>query len=122
MSRGTWTCVIIIVAIAGIAAACAPDDADPIALGETIYAGNCATCHGADGTGEPGVYPPLEGNEFVLGEPGPVIELVLSGRGGMPPFGGDLSDREVAAVLSYIRNAWGNDAPEVSTGQVEAVR
>lgn len=122
MSREIWMGAIIIVAIAGIAGACGPDDADPTAMGETLYAQNCATCHGAEGTGEPGVYPPLAGSEFVMGEPEPLIELVLSGRGGMPPFGGDLNDREVAAVLSYIRNAWGNDAPEVSAGQVEAAR
>ena len=69
-----------------------------------------------------GAYPQLAGNDFVMGDPDPVIDLVLRGRGGMPPFGGQLNDQQIAAVISYIRNTWDNEAPVVQPEEVSAVR
>ncbi len=82
--------------------------------GENIYLENCARCHQLDGLGFVGLYPNLAGNPIVtLHDPVPIIETVLHGQGSMPPFRSDLNDEETAAVLSYIRNAWGNRASVV---------
>ena len=93
-----------------------------IALGESVYDQNCARCHGGQGDGAGGAYPALAGNDFVTGEPERVIEIVVHGRGAMPAFGGELSDREIAAVISYIRNTWGNAASRISPDDVGAAR
>ncbi|MBX6392493.1 MAG: cytochrome c, partial [Burkholderiales bacterium] len=90
----------------------------------------CADCHGEQGEGVPGMYPPLAGNRAILLEP-PVntIRAVLNGGFppatagnpqpfGMPPYATLLSDEDVAAVVSYIRNAWGNRASPVNAWEV----
>ena len=125
MSRRASCCLVVILLIAGLAAACEPAPEEPedlIAMGEPIYGQQCEGCHGPDGMGLDGAYPALADNQFVLGEPEPVIDVVLRGRGGMPPFGGQLDDQQIAAVLSYIRNTWGNDAPVVRPEDVAAER
>jgi mono/diheme cytochrome c family protein len=58
----------------------------------------------------------------VTGDPEPVIEIVVDGQGAMPAFGDELDDEEIAAVVSYIRNTWGNDAGVVDPAAVEALR
>ncbi len=102
--------------------------------GAALYEKHCADCHQADGTGVPRVYPPLAKNRSILGShPNNPIRMVLLGgfppstEGnprpyGMPPFAYDLSDREVAAVVTYIRQSWGNAAPPVSPVEVGASR
>ncbi|MDQ4076447.1 MAG: cytochrome c [Chloroflexota bacterium] len=92
-----------------------------LAHGEQVYADNCAVCHGSEGEGRGG-NPPHRNNPFVTGDPEPVIEVVLHGRGGMPAFGDQLSDQEIADVISYIRTAWTNDAEPVTPEQVAEVR
>ena len=93
--------------------------------GEKIYAQQCAWCHGERGEGEPAVFPPLAGNRAVnLGNPANLIQVVRRGgyapatEGnprpyGMPPFGHVLDDAEIAAVLTFVRGSWGNNAAEV---------
>ncbi len=93
-----------------------------IAQGESVYEQNCARCHGERGTGAGSAYPALAGNERVTGEPDRVVEIVVHGHGGMPAFGDELSNEEITAVVSYIRNAWGNDAPGISPDTVGAAR
>jgi len=101
-----------------------------LARGERVYAERCADCHGEQGEGVPGMYPPLAGNRAILLEP-PVntIRAVLNGGFppatagnpqpfGMPPYATLLSDEDVAAVVSYIRNAWGNRASPVNAWEV----
>jgi len=102
--------------------------------GATVYSSNCAGCHGATGTGQPGVFPPLAGNPVVTGDPTKVITIVKKGlsekitvngtsyQGQMPPWAGNLKDSEIADVITYIRNAWGNKAAAVTTAQVSAVK
>ncbi len=99
-----------------------PTEAELISMGEPLYEQNCARCHGADGGGLGGTYPMLAGSDMVTGDPEPVIEVIVHGRGAMPAFGGEFNNEEVAAVVTYIRNAWGNDASAVSPGDVEDVR
>ncbi|MDN3519888.1 cytochrome c [Aquisalimonas lutea] len=102
--------------------------------GETVYNNTCAACHQAGGTGIPGSFPPLADSDWVTGEPTAVVAIVSHGlqgdievggetySGAMPAFGGQLSNREIAAVASYVRSSWGNEASAVDTETVESVR
>jgi mono/diheme cytochrome c family protein len=102
--------------------------------GAKIYKQHCQDCHGDSGQGAPGIYPPLASNRSVIMTPPiNVIRSVLNGGYppstagnprpyGMPPFAQVLHDGEVALVLSYIRNAWGNRASLVTTAQVDKSR
>lgn len=93
----------------------------------------CAACHQDTGAGLAGVFPPLAGSEYVTGDTNEVINIVLNGRTGpitvrgtrydgvMPPMR-QLSDEQIAGILSYIRSSWGNNADSVSTADVAAVR
>lgn len=102
--------------------------------GRKIYERECADCHGEEGEGAPGAYPALAGNRAVaMNVAANVIRVVLSGgylpatRGnprpfGMPPFAHVLNDAEIAAVVSYVRSAWGNDAAPVTQLQVSRYR
>ena len=106
-------------------------DKDAQAHGAALYKDHCAACHGAGGEGGAGpngiVYVPLAGNRKVLLEtPANLIHIVVNGGFppttagdprpyGMPPFGPSLKDEEIAVLASYVRGAWGNAAPAVST-------
>jgi mono/diheme cytochrome c family protein len=116
----------------------APLDPAVRARGQTLYADHCASCHGAGGEGGAGpdgfVYAPLAGNRKVLLEsPANLIHIVIDGGFppttagnprpyGMPPFGPLLNDADVAALTSYVRNAWGNAAPAVGALDVLKLR
>lgn len=91
-------------------------------LGEATFAKHCAACHGTGGEGMPGVFPALKGNEFVMGDPKAVVRVPMNGRGGMPRFRDTFSDEEFAAVLSYVRNSWGNEADAITPEIVADVR
>lgn len=100
-------------------------------MGGKLYEEYCQTCHGADGKGVPGIYPALAGNRGVMMDsPMNVILSVLNGGYppttagnprpyGMPPFQQVLRNEEVALVVSYIRNAWGNRSSLVSAVDVD---
>jgi cytochrome c6 len=92
--------------------------------GQSLYTMNCAPCHQLNGEGKLYRFPALNGNALVVArQPQPLIQTVLYGRGGvMPGFAPTLSDREIAAVLSYIRNAWSNSASMIETDQVSQVK
>ncbi|MEZ4617592.1 MAG: cytochrome c [Caldilineaceae bacterium] len=90
--------------------------------GAMLYTSNCAPCHRPNGEGNLGRFPALNNNAFVTAQmPTPLIRTVLYGRGVMPAFAPTLSDQEVAAVLSYIRNSWGNDASMIDSAAVQQV-
>jgi mono/diheme cytochrome c family protein len=94
-------------------------------MGAQLYERHCSSCHGERGQGVAGAYPPLAGNRAVLMvQTSNLVRTVLEGGyspstadnprpHGMPPFRLVLRDDEVAAVLSYVRNAWGNSAPPI---------
>ena len=87
--------------------------------GKAIFAAQCAACHQATGKGLPGVFPPLDGSEWVHGDPRVLANILLHGitgeievagnkyQGAMPSFA-QLSDAELAGVASYIRTSWSN--------------
>jgi mono/diheme cytochrome c family protein len=90
-----------------------------ISQGQQIYTEFCAECHQMDGMGWSTLYPRLAGNPIVtLHDPEPIIETVLYGQGSMTQFRDKLNNLQIAAVLSYIRNAWGNHAPAISDRQI----
>lgn len=102
--------------------------------GAALYENHCVECHKADGKSAPPAYPPLAGNRSVTAAlPINPVRMVLNGgyppstEGnprpyGMPPFGFMMSDEEVSAVVSYIRNAWGNQAAPVTSSEVSRYR
>lgn len=81
---------------------------DLIAKGESIYTKNCATCHLPNGEGVPGAFPALAKSAVVLGDINDQTKLILNGKGAMPAFGKMLNALELAQVISYTRNAFGN--------------
>jgi mono/diheme cytochrome c family protein len=103
-------------------------------FGQTVYETHCASCHASDGRGMPPDYPPLAGNPSIQMESAVnPIRMVLNGGFppgtggnprpyGMPPFAQSLSDDEVAAVVTYIRAAWGNQGAAISAGQANELR
>ena len=95
-----------------------------IARGEKVYAANCVACHQPTGRGNPPAFPPLAGSKVVNGPEAAQIDTVLNGRPGtaMAPFGKQLSDTEIAAVITYTRNSWGNKASDVTPAEVKARR
>jgi mono/diheme cytochrome c family protein len=107
-------------------------------LGEKVYAKNCAVCHSPTGVGQPGAVPPLAGSEWVDGSEASekrLIAILLKGITGpltvkgvaynsaaMQGFGAQMKPRELAGVLTYIRQAWGNKGGEVTETQVVAAK
>jgi mono/diheme cytochrome c family protein len=92
--------------------------------GERLYADLCQGCHMPGGVGAvaAGAYPALAKNDK-LAAAGYAVVLVLKGRKGMPPFGAMLTDRQVAAVVNYVRTHFGNDfSDEVTPADVNASR
>ncbi|MDD2762833.1 MAG: cytochrome c [Opitutaceae bacterium] len=107
---------------------------DPRVVGKRIFMSNCSACHQPSGQGIPGVYPPLAGSEWVQGPETRIIRIVLHGLSGpitvkggqfnnaMTAFGPLLKDEQIAAVLTYIRSDWDNNAPPVSPDRVKEIR
>ena len=104
----------------------AQGEGDLVKQGQKVFADNCADCHRLNGKGLPGSFPAHDGNPFVVGDPGPVIATVLNGRKGnmgqMPTWKDKLDDRQIAAVVTYIRQAWSNRAAAVTPAIVAATR
>jgi cytochrome c oxidase subunit 2 len=84
--------------------------ADLRARGEKIYAANCVACHQANGKGVPNAFPALDGSKIVNGPVAENLAIVVKGKAGtaMQPFGQQLSPTDIAAVVTYTRNAWSN--------------
>jgi mono/diheme cytochrome c family protein len=107
---------------------------DPKELGQKLFTAHCVSCHQQSGAGIPGQYPPLVGSPWVVGEPAVTKRILLHGldgpitvegatyNGNMPAFGAKLKDAHIAAVLTYIRSAWGNEASAVAPESVAATR
>lgn len=107
--------------------------ADLIKEGEGMFNTTCIACHQAGGKGVKnvpgsaptynGAIPPLANSPFeTLKDPTAVIMTVLNGRAGMPAFGGSYTDEQIAAVISYVRQAFGNQAGPVTPDEVAKVR
>lgn len=102
--------------------------------GRAVYENVCALCHGSDGRGKPKQAPTFVNSDWVNGSPGRLIRIPLSGLAGpievageswdlaMPAMGAALSDEDLAAALTYMRQSWGNKASAITPEQVKAVR
>ena len=112
---------------------------DPFALAMKKGASGysvCGGCHQGNGGGLPGQFPPLAGSEFVLGGTERLIRITQHGLtgpvtvkgqgfntpGGMQPFGAAMSSQDLANVLTFVRNSWGNEAPMITKVMVQKVR
>ncbi|MGB8703620.1 MAG: cytochrome c [Gillisia sp.] len=105
-----------------------------IAKGKEVYAQNCVVCHQSGGGGVPNMNPPLKETEYVLGEKKELISIILKGSSAglevngqtysnnMPAFADNLKDIEIANVLTYVRNNFGNKASAISEKDVAVVR
>lgn len=106
---------------------------DPV-KGEKLFLAQCASCHQATGLGQPGVYPPLAGSEWVAGDDARMIKIILAGLAGevqvkgvtynnnMPNIGAALKDAQVAHIATYVRQAWGNTGAPVTDVRVAEIR
>ena len=114
-----------------------PHDGFDPARGKAVYDMVCGLCHNPDGMGKPNQAPALAGSEWVLVEkPDRLIRIPLYGLigpitvkgqvmnfpSGMLAMGATLSDEDLAAVLSYMRQAWGNKAPPVTPEQIKKIK
>lgn len=109
---------------------------DPMVLGKRIFAQNCLVCHQSTGLGVAGQFPPLAGSEWVLSKDwhgdNHLVKILLSGLQGPITVKGNaynnampaqnLNDAQISAVLTYIRNEWGNAAPPISEQFVAQIR
>ena len=103
------------------------------AAGKTLFAGNCSTCHKAEGEGMEGIFPPVAGSDFLKGDREAVIAGVINGRTGpitvngkdynsvMPPMS-NLNDDEIANILTFVYNSWGNPGGQITAAEVAKVR
>lgn len=80
--------------------------------GAKVYAANCAACHQPNGKGA-GAFPALDGSKMVLGPKAAQYDILINGKGAMPKWAGVISDGDIAAVMTYTRNAWGNKTGEI---------
>jgi cytochrome c6 len=86
------------------------------------YLDNCSACHQPEGAGIQGIFPALVGNPLVKGDPSELARTIMAGRNGMPSFRHDLSDEQLAAIVSHIRTSWGNAAKPVTPAFIDEVR
>lgn len=118
--------VLLIILLLAANAALGQGNEDLLKKGQEVYNHNCADCHRRNGEGLAVKFPALKGNAFVTGDPKPVLDTVANGRHGkmgqMPAWKNFLDDAQIAAAVSYARNAWGNKAPIVTPEDVAAAR
>jgi len=116
MIRLIFTAVVLVSGMAASAASALPS-------GEALFKGRCSGCHQVNGQGIPGAFPALAGDKFVLTPKDDlIVKTVLQGRAGMPSFAASTDDETLAAILTYVRSAWGNKAPAVKAETVARIR
>jgi mono/diheme cytochrome c family protein len=102
-------------------------------VGELAYKRHCNACHQKDAGGIPGMYPPLANNKVISGDKKPLIDIVLNGMSGEIEVNGEkyngvmasyrnLSDKEIADVLNYLRTGFGNSGDEILPNEVKELR
>ncbi len=115
------------------AAAVAAPDAASLERGKAVYSRTCIACHQPTGMGLPPVFPPLAGSEWVSKDASIAVRNIVNGMQGpvtvkgvtynsmMPPVAG-LSDKDIADVVNYVNNTWGNNGPTVTEAEVTAIK
>ncbi len=109
-------------------------EAEVTISGAQIYNSRCSTCHQGNGQGVAGAFPPLDGTDWVTGDKGRIVRILLHGmqgpvevqgvtyNGAMPAWGNQLNDEEIAAVITHVRQSWSNEASDVVADEVRRVR
>lgn len=127
--------IVSVVTFVAVHAAVLAQSADKASIerGKTVYEGTCLACHQADGSGVPNLNPPLIKTKWTMGDKNQLINVVLKGldeeievdgetyHNVMPPLS-YLSDQEIADVLTYVRNNFGNKASAIKEADVKALR
>ena len=101
--------------------------------GKQVYLEQCLACHQVDGTGVPGMNPPLTQTKWVLGDKTTLVQIVLKGMTGDVEINGEtfrnvmaphseLTDQQIADVLTYVRSSFGNNAKAITAAEVKAIR
>ncbi|TKG95977.1 cytochrome c [Puteibacter caeruleilacunae] len=134
MIRTTFfTLIILLIVSCGTKKTQQPIDQKVIKSGEQLYLRHCLSCHQKDGQGTPNMNPPLANNKTVTGDPEKLTKIVLFGQTGKIVVNGEeyngimaphshLTDKQLAEILTYIRNNWGNQANEITQKQVQTIR
>lgn len=111
----------------------AADESESYKSGKKIYSANCVACHQPTGQGLPGAFPPLAGSDYLMGDKKRALDVPLKGLAGkitvngveynsaMPSFA-HLSDQDIASVMTYIMNSWGNESAEITAEEVANAR
>lgn len=129
-------CIAAMLVTALISAGAAPSQdglKESIERGKKVYEGTCLACHQVNGSGVPGMNPPLKKTKWVLGDKKTLINIVLKGfdqeieindetYSNVMPALANLSDKEIADVLTYVRNSFGNKASQIHEADVKKVR
>lgn len=133
MRIAAWLLGGILIAVTGAFAPVQDDLKASMERGKKVYETTCLACHQSNGSGVPGMNPPLKQTKWVLGDKPTLIGIVLNGMDEeievdgeyfdnvMPAFG-SLKDQQVADVLTYVRNSFGNKASAVTEAEVKSVR
>ena len=136
MSSLKFLALAALVTTAGVAAETAKPaapTADTMKRGQAVYSRTCIACHQPTGMGIPPVFPPLAGSEWVAmdasvavrnivqGMVGPVTVKGATYNGMMPPVAG-VTDKDIADVITYVRNSFGNSGAEVTEAEVKAIK
>ena len=104
-----------------------------ISRGKAVYGANCLSCHQADGSGVGNLNPPLYGTQWITGSKTTLVQMVLKGSKGKVEIDGEtfhntmpaqayLTDQQIADVLTYVRNSFGNKASPVTPAEVKSIR
>lgn len=101
----------LLLSLSAASPSCVAEQAE---AGERLFLDNCAECHQPNGKGIRGVYPSLAASEIVRGSGADVALQLIIGRGEMPSFAGALSAAEMATLINFVRNAWGNSGEPIS--------
>ncbi|MCW3117471.1 MAG: cytochrome c class [Chitinophagaceae bacterium] len=129
-----FVCIVIVMAVFLLSCNSASPSKASMERGKQVYTQNCLPCHQADGSGVAQLNPPLKNTSYVLGDESKLIHIVINGLSDgveingdtysnpMPPFGASLNDGEIADVLTYVRNSFGNKAGQISVDHVKALR
>lgn len=134
MKRGIFVSGLLVFVFAALAFIQPTNMAKSIANGKTVYANNCMNCHMEDGKGLEGAFPPVAKSDYLKRLPKDLIAVILKGQSGeikvngvvyngMMPAQDYLSDQEIADVLNYINNSWGNkNLKPILPSQVKQLR
>lgn len=133
MSSLKFLALAALVTTTAVAAETAKPDAETMKRGQAVYTRTCLACHQPTGMGLPPVFPPLAGSEWIAmdasvavrnivqGMVGPITVKGATYNGMMPPVAG-VTDKDIADVVTYVRNSFGNSGAEVTEAEVKAIK